>query len=171
MALAFGQMGIYAGEKDLALGLDPGKDKTGFAFVKLDGSLAASGIFSSGERENFFAEIEKALPNLSSWIQEGSSEFLPENLTHHLRVIFIGDGTTSREILPSVKSFASKFGSDVIIVDERNTTLEARSLYWKIHRPGLMARLIPEGLRVPKRVLDDLAAWAVALRGVKKYRI
>ena len=170
MALDSGQMAIHSGQKDLALGLDPGRDKTGFAFVNLDGGLVVSGIFSSHERENFFAEIERALPNLSHWIQEDRSESLPENLTHHLRVIIIGDGTTSQEFSSWVKNRTSCYGCDIMTVDERNTTLEARSLYWKIHRPGLMSRLIPEGLRVPKRVLDDLAAWAVALRGVKKYR-
>ena len=170
MALDSGQMAIHSGEKDLALGLDPGRDKTGFAFVNLDGGLVVSGIFSSHERENFFAEIEKALPDLTSWIQEGSTKLLPENPNTRLRVIIIGDGTTSREFLSWVENRVSFYGCDIISVDERNTTLEARSLYWKIHRPGLMSRLIPEGLRVPKRVLDDLAAWAVALRGVKNYR-
>lgn len=170
MALDSGQMAIHSGEKDLALGLDPGRDKTGFAFVNLDGGLLVSGIFSSHERENFFAEIERAIPNLSSWIQEGSTESLPEDLIHHLRVIIIGNGTTSREFSSWVENRASCYKCDIMLVDERNTTLEARSLYWKIHRPGLISRLIPEGLRVPKRVLDDLAAWAVALRGVKEYR-
>ncbi len=170
MALASGQMAIHSGEKDLALGLDPGRDKTGFAFVNLDGDLIVSGIFSSHERENFFAEIEKAIPNLSSWIQEGNPSFLPENPSHHLRVIIIGNGTTSREFSSWVENRTSCYKCDIMSVDERNTTLEARSLYWKIHRLGLMARLIPEGLRVPNRVLDDLAAWAVALRCVKNYR-
>ena len=170
MALASGQMAIHSGEKDLALGLDPGRDKTGFAFVNLDGGLVVSGIFSSRERENFFAEIEREIPNLSSWIQEGNPNFLPESPSHHLRVIIIGNGTTSREFSSWVENRVSGYGCDIMLVDERNTTLEARSLYWKIHRPGLLSRLIPEGLRVPKRVLDDLAAWAVALRGVKNYR-
>ena len=61
-------------------------------------------------------------------------------------------------------------GHEIITVDERNTTLEARSLYWRLHRPGIFVRLLPEGMRVPPRVIDDLAAWAVALRGLKEYR-
>lgn len=163
-------MAIYSGEKNLALGLDPGRDKTGFAFVNLDGDLLLSGIFPTSEREIFFAGITGAAPNLSAWITEGSSDFLPANLGDELRFVVVGDGTTSREFAAWTEGVFSACGCEILTVDERNTTLEARGLYWKIHEPGFLTRLLPEGLRVPGRVLDDLAAWAVALRGLKKYR-
>ena len=54
MAMASGQVGIHPGEKNLALGLDPGRNKTGFAFVNLDGELLIAGIFSTAERDRFF---------------------------------------------------------------------------------------------------------------------
>ena len=92
---------------------------------------------------------------------------MPENISHSIKFIAIGNGTHSKDFTSQVKD---AFTCEVLTVDERNTTLEARSLYWKIHAPNFWTRLIPEGLRVPKRVLDDLAAWAIALRGLKKYR-
>ena len=160
MALASGQMGIYAGEKDLALGLDPGRDKTGFAFVNISGELVSAGIFPSAETEKFFACFKP-------YITEGEKDPDAEEFMSRVKFIAIGNGTTSREFSERVKSV---IGHEIIAADERNTTVEARSLYWKIHRPGILMRLLPEGMRVPPRPLDDLAAWAVALRGLKKYR-
>ena len=159
MAVASGQMAVHSGERDLVLGLDPGRDKTGFAFVNLDGDLLIAGIFPTDERENFFADF-------TPYITErriGSDD----SIMSRVEIIVVGDGTTSRAFTEHVRTLA---GCEIMTVDERNTTLEARGLYWKIHRPGIWARLLPEGMRVPKRVLDDFAAWAVALRGLKKYR-
>ena len=160
MALASGQMGIHSGEKHLVLGLDPGRDKTGFAFTDIDGSLQVSGIFPSSERAAFFEDF-------TPYIIERNTVSFPRNAVSCLAFIAIGDGTTSREFSEYVRGKAK---CQVISVDERNTTLEARGLYWKLHKPGFLLRLLPEGLRVPSRVLDDLAAWAVALRALKKYR-
>ena len=153
-------MGIYSGEEDLVLGLDPGRDKTGFAFVNFNGDLLVSGIFPS-------YEIEKCLADFTPYIIERRIDSEVLSFTPRVKFIAIGDGTTSRKFTEHVRSITCH---EIITVDERNTTLEARSLYWKIHRPGILMRLLPEGLRVPPRVLDDLAAWAVALRGLKKYR-
>ena len=160
MALASGQVAVHTGKGSLALGLDPGRDKTGFAFVDFDGGLVVSGIFPTADSDAFVADFRP-------YIIEGSSEELPDDALGHVEFIAIGDGTTSREFSGKVRAWAR---CEVLEVDERNTTLEARGLYWKIHRPGIFVRLRPEGLRVPSRVLDDLAAWAVALRGLKKYR-
>lgn len=144
----------------LVLGLDPGKDKTGFAFVNQEGGLILSGIFPTCEREKFFADFTPYV------IEIRASEY-DADMMRQVEFIAVGDGTTSRDFTAFVKNIA---GCEVVTVDERNTTLEARSLYWKIHEPGLLARFLPEGMRVPGRMLDDLAAWAVALRGLKKYR-
>ncbi len=261
MAVADGQMGIHFREKHIVLGLDPGRDKTGFAFVDREGELILSGIFPSSEGDKFFRGVKSNFygdaatslnsngyaatptnPNdsatflnsndvavtpqttnyaatslnsndvavtpqttnyaatslnsngyaatpqttndsatslnsndditnsngdaLSKWIIEKVSA-LPEDLLQAIAFIAIGNGTHSKHFTEKVRAV---FSCEVLTVDERNTTLEARSLYWKLHAPNFWTRLIPEGLRVPARVLDDLAAWAIALRGLKKYR-
>ena len=153
-------MGIHAREKDLALGLDPGRDKTGFAFVNLEGDLLLSGIFPSSETAKFFSDF-------TPYVIERRIDSETHEVMSAVKFVAVGNGTSSTELTQQVRDLT---GHEVITVDERNTTLEARSLYWKIHRPGMLMRLLPEGLRVPPRVLDDLAAWAVALRGLKKYR-
>ncbi|MDR2779856.1 MAG: endonuclease, partial [Synergistaceae bacterium] len=57
---------------------------------------------------------------------------------------------------------------DYVVADERMTTLEARELYWRIHPPRGLSRLIPVSLRVPPRSVDDLAAWAIMRRAVAR---
>ncbi len=164
MALAAGQMGIYT-EKNLILGIDPGRDKTGFAFVDFDGNLRASGIFETSRRDIFFADYKNFQD--SNLIIEGSSDSLKDS---EVKFIALGNGTHSKEFHNYLKNFLHD-EKNIIIIDEKNTTLEARALYWKLHRPSLLTRLIPEGLRVPDRVLDDLAACIIALRALKNIKI
>ena len=159
MAVASGQMAVHAREKDLVLGIDPGRDKTGFAFTDMAGGLVMSGIFPTDETEKFFAD-------LTPYVIEGDISFA-DGIMSRVKFIVIGNGTTGRAFTERVRKIV---GHEIITVDERNTTLEARSLYWRLHRPGIFVRLLPEGMRVPPRVIDDLAAWAVALRGLKEYR-
>ena len=160
MALASRQMGIYVREKDLVLGFDPGRDKTGFAFVNLDGDLMMSGIFPS-------CEIESCLHDFAPYVIERRVDSETVGIISRVKFIAIGNGTNSKNFTQQVRHLTNR---EIIIVDEMNTTIEARSLYWKIHKPGIFMRLLPEGIRVPPRVLDDLAAYAIALRGLKKYR-
>ena len=167
MGVVDGQMGIHVRQEYIVLGIDPGRDKTGFAFVDDRGALLASGIFPSNEADNFFSAVLAGREYFSSWLIEGSAESLHENLLSAIKFIAIGDGTHSKNFTERVRE---SLPCEILTVDERNTTLEARGLYWKIHRPSFLMRLIPEGVRVPARVLDDLAAWAIALRGLKKYR-
>ena len=150
----------------MILAFDPGRDKTGFAFVNDDGSLILSGIFESHEREKFFDALIHG-DSLAGYILEGRHESLPENILASVKFIAAGNGTHSREFH---EYLTSKVTVEILTIDEKNTTIEARSLYWKIHKPGLITRLLPESMRVPSRVLDDLAAWSIGIRATKKYR-
>ena len=157
-----GQMGVHAREENMSLilALDPGRDKTGFAFCDSQGRLLVSGIFASCERDGFFRSL-KANESLSRWILEGNAEKVRE---HGIKFIALGNGTGSKEFRDYVASVSDW---EIGMIDENNTTLEARRLYWQIHKPGVFMRLLPESLRVPGRILDDLAAWAIALRALQ----
>ena len=158
MVLDNGQMGIHIGEKSLILGLDPGRDKVGFAFVTCSGELISSGIFPTSERDKFFTGEDSSIAN---YVIEGSSSVSLSDV----KFIALGNGTSSKNFYEYVKN---KVMCKIIIVNEKNSTLDARKLYWKIHKPGFFARILPESLRVPKRILDDLAAWEISLRALNQ---
>ncbi len=147
----------------MILAFDPGRDKTGFAFVDDEGNLILSGIFESREREKFFDALIHD-DSLAGYITEQQIEALPENLITHVKFIAIGNGTHSKEFHDYVKN---RISIEILTVDEKNTTIEARGLYWKIHEPGFIMRIMPESMRVPSRVLDDLAAWAIGIRAIR----
>lgn len=44
------------------------------------------------------------------------------------------------------------------LVDERNSTLEARDRYWQLYPARGVTRLLPQGLRQPPRPIDDIVA-------------
>jgi hypothetical protein len=49
-------------------------------------------------------------------------------------------------------------------IAERGSTLEARELYWADNPPRGLQRLLPRGMRVPPRPVDDYAAVVLAQR-------
>ncbi len=143
---------------DVILGLDPGRDKFGWAFVAPDGSLLASGIIPS-------ARAEELIGFLLAGNLEGVSSFTRENPGRIERldspgVVLLGNGTARQGLSGILASRKRVF----TLFDETNTTLEARPLYWLLHPPKGLARFLPESLRVPPRPIDDLAAWVLARR-------
>ena len=81
-------------------------------------------------------------------------------------IILIGSGTNKLAIEKKVT--ALKLSAPIFFVPEKNTTLEARQLYWKYHPPKGLWRFIPTSLRVPPVPVDDLAAIVIALRFLEK---
>jgi RNase H-fold protein (predicted Holliday junction resolvase) len=143
-------------EEEIFCGIDPGREKFGFAAASSERLLFAAIIP--------FAGLDAVLPCLPSgetaalerWRTEGAPGVTP------FSKIFLGGGT-SHEIYE--RRLREK-GIPCERVDERMTTLEARGLYWKLHPPRGLSRLIPQSMRVPPRPLDDLAAWAIIMRAL-----
>ena len=155
-------MGIHDA---VVLGLDPGRDKIGFAAARRDKSLLFSGILPSREDaawERALGREEDMKEIFSPWLRECPASNM-EGLK--LSLIVVGNGTCSGPLLQRVRRCTR---CEVLCVDERGTTLEARKLYWRLHRPAWWQRLLPQSMRVPPRPLDDLAAWAIAARGIDR---
>lgn len=121
------------------LGVDPGTRKVGFAVVDGEGQTHDLGIEPIGD----FGPRAKGL--MERW------EFT---------AIAIGTGTNARTLAEVLASL----GIPVVYVDERETTLKARSLYFADHPPKGWRRLIPLGMQVPPRPIDDYAAVLIARR-------
>jgi len=77
--------------------------------------------------------------------------------------VLVGDGTGSAELVAALR----ERGLEAELVPEEGTSLEARALYYQANEPRGLARLVPTGMRVPPVLIDDYAAYAIALRWLR----
>ncbi len=116
-------------------GFDPGKDKCGIAIVTLEGNSIRHEVIAS----------DRAIAMLQSWMQ-----------THEIQSLILGDQTGSKkwrsriiEALPNLQ---------VITVDERFSSQQARDRYWNLYPAQGIQKLVPLGMRTPPRPIDDIVA-------------
>lgn len=124
----------------MILGIDPGTRKCGYALLSEMGRPPeASGIVETA-----------ALPTLVAQL-----------LTRHtIAAIAMGSGTHARNLCTLLTSL----GIPLCVVDERDTTLRARARYFADCPPRGWRRLIPRGMLLPPRPIDDYAALLIAER-------
>ena len=119
------------------IGVDPGRTKCGLAVA-----------FEDGERVRLEVVPTRIIEqSLREQIEEGA-----------VAAICVGHATTSDvvvELCPDIP---------VVVVDESNTTLQARRRYYQDHPPKGLMRLIPRGLLVPDVPLDGYAALLIVER-------
>lgn len=121
------------------LGIDPGTRKAGYALVGGDGSIHGRGVEEIGQ------------------LPERARILMGE---HPVVAIALGAGTNAQ----GLRGELSALGVPVTLVDERETTLKARALYFADHPPRGWRRLLPLGMQVPPRPIDDYAAALIARR-------
>lgn len=129
---------------DTVLGIDPGTRKVGFALV----AGAASPPLALGIEplETLFARLEPLLA------------------VHRLCAVALGGGTNAAVL----RALLERLGAPVHVIDETDTTYKARALYFAEHPPRGWRRLIPLGLQLPPRPVDDYAALLIARRYVER---
>jgi len=121
------------------LGIDPGTRKTGYAIIGTDGSTLVLGI----------EETEAIGVRVSELVK-----------MHTIVEIALGEGTNATAVGAALASL----GLPIHLVDERSTSLQARGLYFADNPPRGWRRLIPLGLQLPPRPIDDYAAVLIARR-------
>ncbi len=122
------------------LGIDPGTRKCGFAVV----------------REPFAAPLELGIVptgDLASTVADLAARF-------PIRAVALGRGTHASQ----VAALVAGLDVPVHLVDERETTLLARQRYFAVHPPRGWRRLVPRGMLLPPRPIDDFAALLIAER-------
>lgn len=77
----------------------------------------------------------------------------------HLQVI-VGDATGCSVVMQAIRQANPE--ADVAAVPEAFSTLAARNLYAADHPPRGLERLLPAGMRIPPRPVDDYAALSLA---------
>lgn len=113
--------------------LDPGRSKCGLVRCNPERTTVI---------EAQIQPAEACLERLSLWRAEG------------LAGVVLGNGTGSAAWPEQLQVM----GLSVEVVDERGSTLAARERYWQLLPPRGWRRLLPRGLRLPPRPLDDVAA-------------
>jgi RNase H-fold protein (predicted Holliday junction resolvase) len=122
------------------LGIDPGTRKVGFALITDPKSApVAMGIESL---EGLFARLAPLVG------------------ANPLEAVALGGGTNAA----TVRALLERLGAPVHLIDETDTSYRARALYFADHPPRGWRRLIPVGLQLPPRPIDDYAALLIARR-------
>lgn len=124
----------------VVLGVDPGTRKCGFALVGSPGAEPLElGIVATGDLPGKVADLQARFP---------------------IRAIALGGGTHTT----GVAALLAGSGIPIAVVDERATTLLARSRYFAAHPPRGWRRLVPRGMLLPPGPIDDFAAVLIAER-------
>ena len=125
------------------LGLDPGTRKCGYAVVTaLHAPPLTLGIAPMDALAERLREVLAATP---------------------VALAAIGRGTNAAVVADVVRAL----GLPVELVDERETSLLARARFFEDHPPRGWRRIVPRGMLLPDRPIDDYAALLIAERFLK----
>ena len=121
------------------LGVDPGRDKAGFALLDPAGAVLERGVVP-------VASLVDRLRGVTA--------------RHAVSAIALGRGTNAAALQVQLGAL----GLPVHLVDEYETSRRARELYFREHPPHGWRRLIPTGLQIPPVPVDDYAAILIGRR-------
>ncbi len=124
------------------LGVDPGTRKVGLAVVDESGPPLALEV----------APLEATASRAAELVN-----------SHGVDAVALG-GLTGRKAVEAALRAALPAELPLHLVDERRSSFEARGLYWRLHPPRGLCRLIPRGMLFPPEPLDAYAAAVIACR-------
>jgi len=138
-------------------GIDPGREKFGWAMVENDGKLLLSGITPCEDFNPWLEAVAAGITGgFADWVRE---RYFFEPHLPSCEKILLGSGTGMKEMAENLKERGAVFET----VPEAYSTLRARKLYWRLYPPCGLVRVVPLSFRVPPRPVDDLAAWQLVL--------
>ncbi len=126
------------------LGFDPGKDKCGVAIVDDQGQAHHHEVIPTA------AVVEQIKTLAAQW---------------SVTQVVIGDRTTSKQWQAQLQTELPQLS--IAPVDEHHSTLAARDLYWEMYPAQGFQKIIPQGMRLPPRPIDDLVAILLVRRYLK----
>lgn len=122
-------------------GLDPGRDKCGFAVLDDTGKVMLQRVIET--------------KNLEQEILAAQREFA---FTHLVE----GNGTTSKDARVRVQKILPDL--PITVINEYRTTELAKGEYWKANPPKGWRRLLPITMQVPPVPVDDFVAVILGRR-------
>ncbi|PHJ64583.1 resolvase [Nostoc linckia z18] len=126
----------FSPTQPVILGFDPGRDKCGLAVMGLDRQLYYHQVVSAKEAIATIETLRQQFP---------------------ISLMVMGNQTTANQWKQQFYQELSE-PLNIILVDERYTTLEARDRYWQMYPPKGLIKLLPQGMRQPPRPIDDIVA-------------
>ncbi len=120
----------------MILGFDPGRDKCGVAIADKKGDIYYHEVIESSQ----------AILTINYLIKQFS-----------IILLVMGNQTTSKQWKKQLEN-ELLITVPITLIDERNSTLEARDRYWEMYPPQGLMRLLPKGMRNPPRPIDDIVA-------------
>lgn len=130
--------------KRTVLAIDPGTAKCGMALARR-GNLGVDLLWRRiVPTEHLESALEEAMAEAS------------------FDLIVVGSGTSSRALVERIKERLPSMG--VLIVDEKDTTMQARERYWQANPRRGWRRLLPSTMQVPPEPVDDFVALILAER-------
>jgi RNase H-fold protein (predicted Holliday junction resolvase) len=123
------------------LGIDPGQDKCGLAIVGSDRHLVERQIVLS---DHLLKQIGILLAKVA------------------VDRLILGNQTRSDYWRQKIQSAWPEH--EIVLVDERFSSQQARYRYWDDHPPRGWDRLLPRGMRTPPQPIDDIVAQILVER-------
>ncbi|MHB1713003.1 MAG: RuvC family protein [Acidimicrobiales bacterium] len=127
------------------LAIDPGHSKCGIALVERK---------KEGEIKLLWHAVAP-VEELTTYIRQALE-------IKNYSMLIIGSGTNSKAVTHQIKEELPSIG--VLLVDEKNTTLDARAKYWEHHPRKGWRRFWPASLQIPPKPIDDYVALILAER-------
>lgn len=129
----------------VVLAVDPGSSKCGLALVERE---------PNGNQKLLWRKI-CASEELGGAYQEAIA-------VKPLSLVIVGNGTKSKDVVHILRELNPSIG--ILLVDEQDTTMQARERYWEHNRRRGWRRIIPATLQVPPEPVDDFVAVILAER-------
>jgi RNase H-fold protein (predicted Holliday junction resolvase) len=126
----------FSPTQPVILGFDPGKDKCGVALMGLDRQLYYHQVVLSDEAIATINNLRQRFP---------------------VSLLVMGNQTTAKRWKQQLQQELVE-PLNIVLVDERYSTLEARDRYWQMYPPKGLTKLLPQGMRQPPRPIDDIVA-------------
>jgi RNase H-fold protein (predicted Holliday junction resolvase) len=127
------------------LSIDPGTSKCGMALVRREDNGSVKMLW------NAVVPVDAVLVTLH--LAYSVAEF-------HL--VILGDSTGSKQVKEALRRHLPSMG--LLVIDETETTMQARERYWEAHPRTGWRKFLPATLQVPPVPYDDYAALVLAER-------
>jgi RNase H-fold protein (predicted Holliday junction resolvase) len=127
------------------LAIDPGSSKCGMALVRReDGGQPTLVWRAIAPRESLIDKVREAMA------------------IEPFSLVIVGSGTTSKLAVHDLREHQPSIG--ILVVDEKNTTLQARERYWEHNPRRGLKRIGPSTMYLPPEPVDDFVALILAER-------